>query len=200
MTAVAVQRLNERMRAEVMTHFLALSVEDRRLRFGGPMAAEGIARYVDRIDFERDAVFGVHDDRLALVGVAHLAFSDELAELGLSVLSGHRGLGAGTSLIERAVEHARNRSIRRLFMHCLTENAAIIRIAQRIDMDVVTVAGEADAHLELPDPTFASIVGELVTDRLAIYDYALKAQVAVGRRINAAFVDPQASTAISPSA
>ena len=113
MTTIAVQRLNEGMRAEVMMHFLALSAEDRRLRFGGPMAEEGIAHYVDRIDFECDAVFGVHDDRLALIGVAHVAFSDGLAELGLSVLSGHRECGVGTALIGRAVEHARNRSIRR---------------------------------------------------------------------------------------
>ena len=192
---IVVQRLDEGLRAEVSVHLLALSADDTRLRFGGPMAAEGIAHYVDGIDFERDAVFGVHDDRLALVGVGHLAFSDELAELGLSVLSGHRGRGIGRALVERAVEHARNRSIRRLFMHCLRENAAMIRIAQRLDMDVVTAAGEADAHLELPQATPASIAGELVTDRLAIYDYALKAQVAAWRGVNRALEDATASIA-----
>lgn len=186
MTAVAVQRLNEGLRAEVALHFLALSAEDRRLRFGRPLAAEGIAAYVDGIDFEHDAMFGVHDDRLKLVGVAHVAFGDELAELGLSVLSGHRGRGVGSALIERAVAHARNRSIRRLFMHCLTENAPILRIAKRLGMDVVTAASEADAHLELPLASPASITGEFVTDKLAIYDYALKAQVAAWRAINAA--------------
>ena len=195
MTTIHVQRLNEGMRGELSVHSLALSTEDRRLRFGGPMAAEGIDHYVDGIDFERDAVFGVHDDRLALVGVAHVAFTDSLAELGLSVLSGHRDRGVGSALIERAVAHARNRSTRRLFMHCLRENAAIIHIAQKLDMDVVTAFGEADAHLELPQATAASRTGEFVTDKLAIYDYALKAQVAARKRINTTLEGAVASTA-----
>lgn len=186
MTTVAVQRLHEGARATLNAHFLALSPEDLRLRFGWSLAPERIAAYVERIDFDHDAVFGVHDDRLALVGVAHLAFSDGLAELGLSVLPAHRRRGIGSALIERAVTHARNRLVGRLFMHCLSENAPIMRIARQLDMDLITTAGEADAHLELPAASVASIADEFVTDRLALYDYAFKSQVAAWRGINAA--------------
>jgi GNAT superfamily N-acetyltransferase len=187
---VAVQRLNDSARAALVAHFLALPTVDRRLRFGSSLSPEGIAAYIDKIDFDRDAVFVVHDDRLALIGVAHLAFGDDLAELGLSVLPAHRGHGIGGALFERASAHARNRFIPRLFMHCLKENAPIMRIAQRFGMDIVTDIGDADAHLELPAASPASITGEFITDKFALYDYALKAHVAGWKRIHAALLRP----------
>ena len=63
-------------------------------------------------------------------------------------------------------------------MHFLWENAPIMRIAQRFRMAIVARAGEADAHLRLPPASLASIIGEFVTDTLALYDRALKALVA----------------------
>jgi len=183
---IAVQRLNDGARAALEGHFLALPPEDRRLRFGSSLSPEGIADYVHRIDFDRDALFAVHDDRLALVGVVHLGFGEGTAELGLSVLPAHRGRGVGSALFERAADHARNRSVRRILMYCLKENGPIMRIATRFGMDIVTDAGDADAHLELPMASAASITGEIVMDRFALYDYALKAHVATWIAINAA--------------
>ena len=181
-----VQRLDGRAQAALLAHFLALPPEDRRLRFGASLSAELSAQYVGRIDFDRDAVFGVHDMRLSLVGAAHVAFLDEHAELGLSVLPGHRGRGVGSALFERGAAHARNRFVPRLFMHCLNENAAVVHIARKFGMHIVAEAGEADAHLELPPASPGSIASEFVTDRLALYDYALKSHVATWRGVNAA--------------
>jgi GNAT superfamily N-acetyltransferase len=185
---VAIQRLNENARAALVAHLLALPTEDRRLRFGASLSPESIAAYADKIDFDRDAVFAVHDDHLALVGVAHVAFGDDLAELGLSVLPAHRGHGVGGALFERAAAHARNRFIPRLFMHCLKENAPIMRIARRFGMAIVTDSGDADAHLELPPASPASITGEFVTETFALYDHALKTHTAAWKRINAALL------------
>jgi hypothetical protein len=53
-----------------------------------------------------------------------------------------------------------------------------MRIAQRFRMAIVARAGEADAHLRLPPASLASIIGEFVTDTLALCDRALKALVA----------------------
>ena len=181
-----VQRLDKRARAALLAHFLALAPEDRRLRFGSSLSAGLIAQYVGRIDFERDAAFGVHDMSLLLVGVAHVAVVDDYAELGLSVLPGHRGRGVGSALFERGAAHAQNRSVPRLYMHCLNENAAVVHIARKFGMHIVVEAGEADAHLELPPASAGSIAGELVTDRLALYDYALKSHVASWKGFNAA--------------
>jgi GNAT superfamily N-acetyltransferase len=182
----AIQRLDARSRAALVAHFLALPAGDRRLRFGASLAPERIAAYVEEIDFERDAVFAAHDDRLALVGVAHVAFAGKQAELGLSVLPGHRECGAGSALFERATTHARNRFVSSLFMHCLAENAPIMRMARRFDMDVVTESGDAQAHLALSPASLTSISREFVTDRLALYDYALKAQAAAWTHVGAA--------------
>ena len=124
-----VQRLDDHCRPSLLVHFAALSAEDRRLRFGASLSEESIAAYVERIDFERGAVFGIVDDTLALAGVAHLALTGDVAELGISVLPEHRGRGAGEALFARATAHARNRSTARLFMHCLAENAAMMHIA-----------------------------------------------------------------------
>ena len=121
--------------------------------------------------------------------MAHVAFGDDHAELGLSVLPAHRGRGVGSALFERAAAHARNRFVGRLFMHCLRENAPIMRIARRYGMDIVTDIGDADAHLALPPASPASIAGEFVTDRFALYDHALKAHVAAWKRINAVLLE-----------
>jgi GNAT superfamily N-acetyltransferase len=166
MMTVVVQRLNEGVRATLVEHFLALPMKDRNLRFGTALAPGGIAAYVDRIDFDRDAVFGVHDDRLSLVGVAHVALEDDLAELGLSVLPAHRRRGLGGALFERAMAYARNRCMPRLFMHFLSENAPIMRIARRFGMHIVARGVETDAHLKLLPASPASIAGELLTDAL----------------------------------
>lgn len=183
MSTIAVQRLHENSRSQLLAHFLALSSEDRRLRFGSSLSPEGIEAYVRRIDFDRDAAFGVHDDSLLPVGVAHLGLLDDHAELGLSVLPGHRGRGLGSALFERGAAHARNRCVRTLFMHCLRENSAIVRIARRFGMGIVVDYGEADAHIELRPASAESIADEFVADRLALYDYALKSHVAAWKGV-----------------
>jgi GNAT superfamily N-acetyltransferase len=153
----AVQRLNESLRAALVAHFLALPMRDRSLRFCASLAPELIKAYVDRIDFDHDAVFGVHDHRHVLVGVAHLAFTEDLAEVALSVLPAHRDRGVGSALFEGAVAHARNRRVPRLFMQFLSGNAPIMHIAQKFGMGTVTRAGVAEAYLELQPDSLATI-------------------------------------------
>jgi hypothetical protein len=53
-------------------------------------------------------------------------------------------------------------------------------------MDIVAAAGDADAHLALSPASPASVTGEYLTDRFALYDYALKAHVAALKGINSA--------------
>lgn len=174
-------------RGALAAHFLALSQDDRRLRFGGAASDASVRDYVARIDFGRDALFGFFADDLSLAGAAHVAVSDGIAELGVSVLAGYRRGGIGSALFERASAFARNHFIHTLFMHCLTENAAMMHIARKSGMKIVIDCGEADAHLELPPLDAGTITSELLQERLALFDYGLKAQVFASRRLQAAF-------------
>ena len=183
--SIHVQRLAEASRPALRRHFLSLEGEDVRLRFGVTIAPAAIVTYVDGIDCDADAVFGVYDDELALAGVAHVGFTEDLAELGVSVLAAHRGQGIGSALLARAAEHVRNRFVTRLFMHCLAENATMLHIARKLGMQICVDAGEADAFLKLAPADPASVAGEFVEQRLALFDYALKAQAMRIRALNA---------------
>jgi GNAT superfamily N-acetyltransferase len=190
MSAVPVHRLAESARPKLLEHFLSLDGEDVRLRFGAPLGPHGIAAYVERIDFDTDAVFGVYDDDLGLGAAAHVAFSADGAELGVSVLPANRSRGIGSALFARAVEHARNRFVTRMYMHCLSENAAMMHIARKSGMKICVDTGEAEAFLKLAPADQASLSGELMGQRLALFDYALKTNAVALKRIAGSFGAP----------
>jgi GNAT superfamily N-acetyltransferase len=190
MSSIHVHRLNESARPKLLEHFLGLDAEDIRLRFGAPLGPEGIAKYVERIDFDSDAVFGVYEDDLGLAAAAHVAFGADGAELGVSVLPGYRSRGIGSALFARAIEHARNRFVTRMYMHCLSENAAMMHIARKSGMKICVDTGEAEAFLKLEPADQASLSGELMGQRLALFDYALKSQAAAMKRLADSFGNP----------
>jgi GNAT superfamily N-acetyltransferase len=180
---IVIRELPRLERVKFARHLCALETEDRRLRFGLALPDAAIDDYVAGIDFAHDAVFGVFDDRLELAGAAHLARADAHAELGVSVLASQRGRGIGGALLARAHLHARNWGIGTLFMHCLTENGAILHLAGKQGMRIVAESGEADAHLALPPASPASIAQALFDERVGLFDYALKSQVEAARRL-----------------
>jgi GNAT superfamily N-acetyltransferase len=174
LTDILIRELSRPERPALERHFLALGGDDRRLRFGTSLNDAALCAYVGRIDFERDAAFGVVDDELHLIGAAHVARSERSAELGVSVLPAHRGRGIGGALLARAHLRARNWGVRALFMHCLAENGAMMHLARKQGMDIVAEAGEADAWLKLLPADASSHFGEVFAQRVAIFDYALK--------------------------
>ena len=181
---VPIRSLAARHRARIAAHLMALDERDRYLRFGYPAADEQIARYVDALDFERDELFGVFNRRLELIAMAHLANSPApgpdnpraMAEFGVSVLARARGRGYGGRLFEHAVLHARNRGVQTLFIHALSENTAMLKIARKAGALVERDGPETEAWLKLPPDNLASRVGELVEQQAAEFDYRLKVQ------------------------
>jgi GNAT superfamily N-acetyltransferase len=182
-TKIIVREISRLERSALERHFLALEPEDRRLRFGTPLSDTAARSYVQRIDLGRDAAFGVFSDELQLLGAAHLARGNGHAELGVSVLPGQRGRGVGGALLARAHTHARNWGVRALFMHCLSENGAMMHLARKQGMELVAEAGETDAWLKLPPADASSHFGAVFAQRLALYDYALKKQLVNARRL-----------------
>ena len=181
-------RLTDADRPRLVEHFLLLDEDDLRLRFGMAKTPDALADYVARgIDFGRDGVFGIHDDELALLGVAHVAIGPGMAEFGVSVLAAHRGRGLGSALLDRAHNFARSRFIPAMFMHCLTENRAMMHMARKAGMEIATESGEADAWVKLARPDAGTMASELLQQRVAVFDYALKAQLAAARGFSAAW-------------
>lgn len=133
---------------ELVTHFLALPPQDRRLRFGRAMTDEAVIDYVGGIDFERDAVYGVVDPVLDIAGALHLACGAHGIELGLSVLPQARGAGIGTRLLEHAAEVARERGAARLYVRDLARNEAMQRLARRAGVPFVTAPDGAGGALQ----------------------------------------------------
>lgn len=175
-------RLRRLEREALASHFLALGPEDRRLRFGAALPDELVRAYVARIDFERDEAFAVTSHDLRLLGVVHVAFSEDAAELGLSVLPEARGLGVGNALFERAVMHLRNRGARTVFTHCLGENQAMMHLATKHGMRIVRSGEESDAHLELEPPTAQTFVTEWMRDQRADANETMKHNAHLARR------------------
>ncbi len=178
-----VHLLSERNREALLAHFLQLGPEDRHLRFGSSIGDAGIQAYVDSVDYTESDVFAVYDEQLHVVGAVHLACTADEAELGLSVLKDARGKGIGNSLFERAAVHLSNRFVRRVYMHCLRENQAVIHIAIKNGMRVALDGSEADAWLELPGASPGSVTAEWMASRLALMDYRQKMGAQSTRRM-----------------
>jgi RimJ/RimL family protein N-acetyltransferase len=165
----------------ILAHLLALDPQDRYLRFGYAANDEHIQRYVNQLNFQRDELFGIFNRHLELIAMAHLAFSldpqfKSCAEFGVSVAKSARGRGYGGQLFERAAMHARNEGVSQLFIHALTENTAMLKIARKAGAVIQRDGSESEAHLQLPPANFDSRVIELFNEQIAITNYHLKAQ------------------------
>lgn len=169
---VPIRTLSARHRPLILAHLLQLSSEDRHLRFGATTSDEQIKRYVDGLDFEFDEIFGIYDRRLKLVATAHLAYTPPpqrkghppMVEFGVSVLREARGRGYGDRLFRNAILRARNRGTEALFIHALTENSAMLRIAMNAGAKLEYSGPDAEAWLQLPGHTVSTHVGGALED------------------------------------
>ncbi len=178
---VPIRSVGPGQRERILAHLLSLEPHDRYLRFGYAANDEQITRYVDQLNFERDELFGIFNRRLDLIAMAHLAFSIDpqytsCAEFGVSVAKSARGRGYGSRLFERAVMHARNEGVTQLFIHALSENTAMLKIARHAGAIIERDGSESEAHLRLPPADFDSRITELVNQQVAFTDYHLKVQ------------------------
>ncbi len=178
---VPIRSLGESHRDEIAKHLLELDTHDRYLRFGFVAGDEHIERYVAGLDFERDEVLGITNRKLSLIAVAHLAFSPAkaetaCAEFGVSVTKSARGRGFGALLFERAAMDVRNKGVSLLFIHALSENTVMLRIARNAGAVIERMGSDSEAYLRLPPASLGSRMTEIVEDHYAQVDYRLKKQ------------------------
>ncbi len=180
---VPIRSLSERHRPRIQAHLLALDATDRYLRFGYAAADDQIRRYVERLAFERDEIFGVFHRRLELIALAHLAYDPSVdseperpsaAEFGVSVAVRGRGRGYGARLFDHALLRARNRGVDTIVIHALSENVAMLKIVRHAGATIERTGVDAEAHLRLPPEDFASIAAGQAEQRLGELDYQFK--------------------------
>ena len=164
---------------QVLQHLTELSEHDRYLRFGYRATEAHIERYVSGLNFERDEIYGIFNSQLDIIAMAHLALMQKdgcpaSAEFGVSVSSHARGRGYGCRLFERAVIHARNEQVHQMYIHALSENAPMIRIAKKSGARLERDGSETEAYLSLPERDLDSRITEFVADQYAKTNYAIK--------------------------
>ena len=178
---IPVRILSAKHRPKISAHLKSMGPHDRYLRFGYAANDEQIENYVAKLDFARDDIYGVFNRRLEIVAMAHLAFSADpqwatCAEFGVSVDLKMRGRGLGARLFERAVMHARNQGVTLLFIHALSENTPMLKIARKAGARVERDGSESDAYLSLPLANIDSQVNELIEQGMADLDFQIKSR------------------------
>ena len=136
-------------RTRILQHFLALDESDRALRFGVASDDDAVRRYVDGIDFDESAVLAASDGDGTLIGVAHLAFGGEAAELGLSIAPTARERGLGLALSTAALRTAEARGAREFRLHCSASNVGMRRLAESLGMETTTEGSDLIARRTL---------------------------------------------------
>jgi hypothetical protein len=81
-------------------------------------------------------------------------------------------------LFKRAILHARAQGVDLLFIHALSENEPMLKIARKAGAVVENHGGEVEAHIHLPAQDFAdrveNAVKDAVADGIGVVDYRLK--------------------------
>ncbi len=159
------------------THLKKLSREELRRRFWEAHDERWLDHYVEELD-RRDAVIGHFDEHAALDGAIHVGLTERdgemFAEIGVSVLSGARRRGVGTSLLARAALWARNHGAQRLYTVCLPGNRGMIMLARALDADIHRVDDEIEAMIPIPPAAPESVADELLENQIGEWDYGAK--------------------------
>lgn len=164
---------------QITQHLKDLSEHDRHLRFGYTATDEHINRYVQSLNFERDEIYGIFNTELEIIAMAHLAIikkegRESTSEFGVSVSAHARARGYGARLFDRAVIHARNEKVYQMYIHALSENAPMIKIARKGGARIERDGAETEAYLSLPKRDLDSRITEFVADQYAKTNYSIK--------------------------
>ncbi len=114
-----------------------MSAEDTRLRFFGPLRemSHEMAARLTQIDYDREMAFLLlSSDAGEILGVGRLAADPgfEQAEFALTVASDLQGKGYGRLLLQRVLDYAQSRGIKRVVGYVLRENLKMLALAERL--------------------------------------------------------------------
>lgn len=168
-----VKRLDSSHTEEVLAHFLRLDKDSIYTRFCSPLSEEAIKKYVSRINFSRDGIFGAFDENLNIIGLGECVIAEDKdhAEVGFSVEKDCQGMGIGSRLMERIVRYAKSMDKHHLEMVCLRTNVKSIHLAKKFGLKVQnSYEGESVAVIDMNNinPNVENF-NEKVEDTFAYY-------------------------------
>lgn len=148
-------------------HLLRLDPASRRLRFGMSVGDEFIEDYARRVNDMQSIVYGcfIGDDIRAAAELRPFGASlRHEAEAAFSVEKDWQDAGLGTELLGRVIRTARNRSIHRLYMNCLSENRKMQRVARKFEAVLHFEEGDVVGEVAPSTPNYFSIWREAMED------------------------------------
>ena len=135
-------------RAALVRYFEAITPEDIRMRFFGPMRALSTKQLnrMTNVDPRRELAYVVVDHVTSdLLSIGRLAFEPgtERAEFAISVRSDMKGRGIGRFVMERIIAAARERGIAEIFGDILEENTTMLAFAKQLGFALTNVPESA---------------------------------------------------------
>lgn len=172
---------NVAQRILLVEHLKSLNEEDRYMRFGYLIRDDQIEKYVERSygqENETSQWFGIFDDEGLIIASLHVVMvTSKKAEMGCSVNPDQRNQGIGQILFERGLVWARANGAKTIYMQCLSQNAAMQKIAKRNGMLVATMAyNEKEGKLEFPNTDITAPYSDIIIDRIAAVDATFRNQ------------------------
>ena len=151
-------------------HLARLTPEDRISRFSGGVSVGALVEHVRRFDWRTGWLIACFEDG-TLRGVAELRWLEPgfgwRAELAVTVEAPWQDQGVGTELLRLAIVHARNRSLKSLYMICLTDNRRMQAIARKFEGDLIFAGSQVEADIAVPFPTQFTLLAEALGDGVA---------------------------------
>lgn len=151
---------------QIIDHIYLLNKEDRYLRFAYPASDENISTYVHRsistVNSREVANFwfGIKQGEV-LVATLHLSTFQDGAEFAFTTHAEHRGRKLGQLLFARGYQLVTEFSITKIYMNCLSSNAAMRHIAKKFGLAVMTQGPDCEASVSIQYPVPLKRVSEV---------------------------------------
>jgi len=164
------------LKKKFLEHLVALSEDDRRMRFFANLKDEALSDYIDRINIHNDHVCYI-EDGTNVIGFLHAAkVSHGVYEIGVSVSSDRRHSGVGSALFNNLILWAQSTGVEKLQINCLSSNVWMNKLARKYcDRVNIVDYSERSGFIEFPgtvDPYYA--MGNYVINGILVCDSAIK--------------------------
>jgi acetyltransferase len=135
--------------------FKSLSPETVRLRFFATVKElpHSLAARLSQIDYEREMALILCEPKPAgeadIFGVVRISAdpNNEQAEYAITVRDDFAGHGLGTFLMNRIIDYAAGRGIRKIYGHVLAENATMLDICRRLGFTIARTPEETNVMI-----------------------------------------------------